>query len=105
MPKAAVNQTELAASIIRRPYQRSISDLARGENSRTTEFAAIASPGFGVSFASLALASLSQEHHKRCKRAVPSTRRSRRQDRPERAVSSTLALADTAQTHHLVWSQ
>src|SRR5438093_11936625 len=51
MPKAAVNQTEFAALSIRRPYHPSNSDLARGEYTLTTEFAFIASAGFGVSLA------------------------------------------------------
>ena len=53
MPKAAVNQTEFAALSIRRPYHPSISDLARGENTLTAEFAFIASAGFGVSLCEL----------------------------------------------------
>src|SRR5437762_3234429 len=52
MPKAAVNQTEFAALSIRRPYQPSISDVARGENTLAAEFTFIASAGFGVSSAS-----------------------------------------------------
>ena len=53
MPKAAVNQTEFAALSIRRPYHPSNSDLARGENTLTTEFTFIASAGFGVSLRDL----------------------------------------------------
>src|SRR5262245_66416198 len=58
MPKAAVNQIELAALSMRRPYQPSISALARGENRRATDFVLITSAGLGVSVASAARAVL-----------------------------------------------
>ena len=59
MPNAAVNHSEFAAFSIRRPYHSSISALARGENRRTIESAAITSGGFGVSLAVSARATAS----------------------------------------------
>src|SRR5439155_22576132 len=50
-PKGAANQTQFAAFSNPRPYHPRNSDLARGENTLTTEFAFIASAGFGVSLA------------------------------------------------------